>query len=302
MHRRRRGASNGKRGGSMHQESKIVELRPVAAGPDPARDKPGIVPSIVPSELTEDLKWVLREIRGVEAIRSESGRLDQIGKRRAAGAWLTAGMIAIGALVCIAAENGHPFASIGHSGDVGAQRSVATNRSGDACAQLAAFDLLRAADAARVQQRLADLGFLWERRTEPGGLDRDKRCASSNLRTVSPPMIIGARAFSRGCLRLMRNAQRRVPACNRQKLRALPSKLSFPQPKASLGTGRPMPRSAGHRAPASTSARAERKVTAAPVRSGLYSAKARPGVSRRPVAEAGPRGMRTSNSPFPVIA
>jgi peptidoglycan hydrolase-like protein with peptidoglycan-binding domain len=143
----------------MHQESKIVELRPVAAGPDPARDKPGIVPSIVPSELTEDLKWVLREIRGVEAIRSESGRLDQIGKRRAAGAWLTAGMIAIGALVCIAAENGHPFASIGHSGDVGAQRSVATNRSGDARAQLAAFDLLRAADAARVQQRLADLGF-----------------------------------------------------------------------------------------------------------------------------------------------
>src|SRR5262249_10970872 len=109
-HKRRRGASDGSRSGSMHQESKIVELRRAGAGVDPARDKPGIAPAIMPSELTEDLRWVLREIRGAEAIRPEGGVLHQTGKRRSAATWLMAGLIAIGALVCIAAGNRHPFA------------------------------------------------------------------------------------------------------------------------------------------------------------------------------------------------
>jgi hypothetical protein len=64
----------------MQQESKIVELRPAAAGAEPASDKPEMVPSIVPSELAEDLRWVLREIRGIEAMvayRIEPARNDR---------------------------------------------------------------------------------------------------------------------------------------------------------------------------------------------------------------------------------
>jgi hypothetical protein len=143
----------------MQQESKIVALRPAAVGTEPAKDKPAIVPSIVPSELAEDLRWVLREIRGVEAIRLEGGGSERAGRKRPAGAWLTAGLIAISALAWIAAGNRHPFAWMWHSGNGGAQHSVAINGPSDAREHLAAFDLLRTEDATRVQQRLADLGF-----------------------------------------------------------------------------------------------------------------------------------------------
>jgi hypothetical protein len=143
----------------MQQESKIVALRPAGAGAEPAADKSGIAPSIVPSELADDLRWALREIRGVEAIRLEGGVSGRAGKKRSAGAWLTAGLVALSALAWIVAGNRHPFARVWHSGNAGAQHSVATNRPSDAREQLAAFDPLRADDATRVQQRLADLGF-----------------------------------------------------------------------------------------------------------------------------------------------
>jgi hypothetical protein len=143
----------------MQQERKIVALRPAAAGAEPTRDKPEMVPSIVPSELAEDLQWVLREIRGVEAIGLEGGVSGRAATKRSARAWLTAGFITLGALAWIAAGNRHPFAWVSHSGRAGAQHSVATNRPSDGREQIAAFDLLRAEDATRVQQRLADLGF-----------------------------------------------------------------------------------------------------------------------------------------------
>jgi Putative peptidoglycan binding domain len=143
----------------MQQESKILALRPAGAGVESAADKPGIAPSIVPSELADDLRWALREIRGVEAIRLEGGVSGPAGKKRSAGAWLTAGLVALSALAWIAAGSRHPFAWVWHSGNAGAQHSVATDRPGDAREQLAAFDRLRAEDATRVQQRLADLGF-----------------------------------------------------------------------------------------------------------------------------------------------
>src|SRR5262245_9325005 len=122
----------------MHQESKIVELRRAGAGVDPARDKPGIAPAIMPSEVDEGRGWVLREIRGAEAIRPEGGVLHQTGKRRSAATWLMAGLIAIGALVCIAAGTRHPFAWAWHSSNAGVQHSVTPNRPGGTRGQLAA--------------------------------------------------------------------------------------------------------------------------------------------------------------------
>lgn len=144
----------------MQQENKIVALRLAGAGPEPTRDKPAMAPPLLSRELAEDLRWVLRQIQGIDVTRSARRVPDHAGTRRFV--WIslsTAGLIATGALLWTVAASERPLAWLGYPGHAGPQISIATDMPTDGREHRAAFDLLRIEDATRVQQRLADLGF-----------------------------------------------------------------------------------------------------------------------------------------------
>jgi hypothetical protein len=157
--------------GHMQQESKIVALR-LAPGGQPTPDKPAIAPSFLPRELAEDLRWVLRQLHGVDVTRSEAGESDHPGTRRFLWTWIgTAALIATGASLFIVAANERPIDWWRYLRDAGSPSSIPSSTSiqktqaspapegGNGREHRGALDLLE--DATRVQRRLADLGFLF---------------------------------------------------------------------------------------------------------------------------------------------
>ncbi len=138
----------------MHQESKVVALRLAPDKREPARDKPATARSVLPRELAEDLRWVLRQLHGVDTARPECEESDHSGTRR----WIwtsmaTAALIAAGASLWIVAANEHPS---DWRGTPTHETQASPLRGREARATL---DLVRIEDATRVQQRLVELGF-----------------------------------------------------------------------------------------------------------------------------------------------
>jgi hypothetical protein len=159
--------------GHMQQDSKVVALR-LAPDDQPTRDKPAIAPSFLPRELAEDLRWVLRQLHGVDTKRSEAGESAHPGTRRFVRTWIgTAALIATGASLFIVAANERPIdwrrylsyagspSSIPSSTPVERSQASPAPEGGNSREHRVALDLLRIEDATRVQRRLADLGFLF---------------------------------------------------------------------------------------------------------------------------------------------
>ncbi len=153
----------------MHQESKVVALRLAPDKREPARDKPATARSVLPREFAEDLRWVLRQLHGVDTARPECEESDHSGTRR----WIwtsmaTAALIAAGASLWIVAANEHPSdwrQYLRHLGSTsplpsGTPTHGTQASGGDSREARATLDLLRIEDATRVQQRLIELGFL----------------------------------------------------------------------------------------------------------------------------------------------
>jgi peptidoglycan hydrolase-like protein with peptidoglycan-binding domain len=158
----------------MQQDSKVVALRLAPGDQEPTRDGPAIAPSFLPRELAEDLRWVLRQLHGVDTARSEAGASHHPGTRRFIRTWIgTAALIVTGGLLLIVAANersvdwrrylryaGSP-GSIHSSTSVESAQASAVPEGASSREHRLALDLLRIEDATRAQQRLADLGFFF---------------------------------------------------------------------------------------------------------------------------------------------
>jgi hypothetical protein len=154
----------------MQQDSKVIALR-LAPDDQPTRDGPTLAPSFLPRELAEDLRWVLRQLHGVDTARPEAAAAYRPGTKRVVWTWIgTAALIAAG-LTLIVAANGRSIDWRGYWSDVGSPASIRSNTSlrraqaspgpeaGNSREHRGVLDLLRIEDATRVQRRLADLGF-----------------------------------------------------------------------------------------------------------------------------------------------
>jgi peptidoglycan hydrolase-like protein with peptidoglycan-binding domain len=157
----------------MQQDSKVVALR-LAPGDQPERDGPAIAPWFLPRELAEDLRWVFRQLHGVDTARSQAGGSRHSGTKRVVRTWIgTAALIATGGLLCVVAANERPIDWRGYLSYVVRPSSIHSSRSieraqaspgaegANSREHSGALDLLRIEDATRVQQRLADLGFFF---------------------------------------------------------------------------------------------------------------------------------------------
>src|ERR1700686_5283679 len=115
--------------GHMQQESRVVALR---LGPEdqPTQDSTAIAPSLLPCELAEDLRWVFRQLHGVDTKRSEVGESNHPGTRRFLWTWIgTAALIATGASLFIVAANERPIDWWRYLRDAGSPSSIPSSTS-----------------------------------------------------------------------------------------------------------------------------------------------------------------------------
>jgi hypothetical protein len=225
----------------MQQDSKVIALR-LAPDDQQTRDGPTLAPSFLPRELAEDLRWVLRQLHGVDTARPEAAAAYRPGTKRVVWTWIgTAALIATGLLLIVAA-NGRSIDWRAYLSYVGSPASIHSNTSlrraqaspgpeaGNSREHRGALDLLRIEDATRVQQRLADLGFFLG---VPNGIFgprsrqalREFKSANGLVPDDRWDANIQARLFD---LHAQRKAERRADAESRETARVPPPSYGPP--------------------------------------------------------------------------